>query len=226
MSTEKLPAIIPIKTIRLGKSRLSYIFNEDERIHLINLLISITISELKKSSFIHPIILVSGDYEVKALAEKEDLIFLYENNSGVNNAVKIADSYCMKSGYNSNIIIPHDIPFISSKSVDKICQISFYYEKCIFLCPSLRMDGTNILLRKPVNLIHTCYDDDSYNQHFNLAKKSGAVYKSLFIKNLMFDIDDITDISFFLENIKDYEKISVGVKSLFHFLKSCKKIKY
>ncbi len=222
---KKIPAIVPIKTLRLGKSRLSSILDDEERIHLIDLLISITLYELKKSSFIHPIILVSNDYTIRELAKKEDLIFLYENNSGVNNAVKKADSYCTNVGYNHNIIIPHDIPFLTSESVDTICQKSFSFKKCVFICPSLRMDGTNILLRKPLNLIKTYYDKNSYFNHLNFGKQSGAFCESLPIKNLMFDLDSKSDISFFLKNFIYYKNTNDKVKSLFDFLNGCKKLK-
>lgn len=223
MLTKKIPAIVPIKTLRFGKSRLSSILDDTERLHLIKLLISTTIFELKKSSFIHPIILVSNDNEVREIAKNEDLIFLYENNPGVNNAIKMADSYCVNEGYNSNIIIPHDIPFLTSESIDEICKKSFSYKKCIFICPSLRMDGTNILLRKPLNLIQTSYDNNSYYTHLALGKQSGVFCESITLKNLMFDIDEMSDLSYFLENMIYYKKTNNEVKSLFNFLKTCKK---
>ena len=61
------------------------------------------------------------------------------------------------------------------------------------ICPSVRYDGTNILLRKPPSIIATFYDANSYNMHIKAAIQLGIPVKRLFSRSLMHDIDTPED---------------------------------
>jgi 2-phospho-L-lactate/phosphoenolpyruvate guanylyltransferase len=77
--------------------------------------------------------------------------------------------------------------------VSKACQLAETESRCIVICPSLRYDGTNMLLRKPPSVIATFYDNDSYNMHVKAALKLGIPVKALFSKSVMYDIDTPED---------------------------------
>jgi 2-phospho-L-lactate guanylyltransferase len=57
------------------------------------------------------------------------------------------------------------------------------------ICPSLRYDGTNLLLRKPASVMETYYDSDSYETHIKVASRMGIPVKLFFSKKLMSDVD-------------------------------------
>jgi 2-phospho-L-lactate guanylyltransferase len=207
----KIAAVIPMKSLHSAKSRLSTILTAQQRKNLAMYLLDATIKELKKSNFISEIIIVSNDKAVKNYSCLNNLKFMRDSDEGVNKAVILADNYCIDNGINANIVIPPDLPFISAKEIDEICTISNKYHKCIIICPSKRFDGTNILFRKPPDVIKTHYDDNSYMNHLKEADKFKIPIETLDIVKLRFDLDTKEDLLelFPLENwnsvLKDYD---------------------
>lgn len=207
----KIAAVIPMKSLHSAKSRLSNILTAQQRKNLAMYLLDATIKELKKSNFISEIIIVSNDKAVKNYSCLNNLKFMRDSDEGVNKAVILADNYCIDNGLNANIVIPPDLPFISAKEIDEICTISNKYHKCIIICPSKRFDGTNILFRKPPDVIKTHYDDNSYMNHLKEADKFKIPIETLDIVKLRFDLDTKEDLLelFPLENwnsvLKDYD---------------------
>ncbi|HSL14301.1 MAG TPA: 2-phospho-L-lactate guanylyltransferase [Nitrososphaeraceae archaeon] len=208
----KIAAVIPMKSLHSAKSRLSNILTAQQRKNLAMYLLDATIKEIKKSCIISEIIIVSNDKAVKNYSCLNNLKFIKDSEEGVNKAVILADNYCIDNGINANIVIPHDLPFISAKEIDEICTRSNKYHKCIIICPSKRFDGTNILFRKPPDVIKTHYDDNSYMNHLKEAYKFKIPIESLDIVKLRFDLDTKEDLLelFPLENwnsvLKDYDK--------------------
>ena len=208
----KIAAVIPMKSLHSAKSRLSNILTAQQRKNLAMYLLDATIKEIKKSCIISEIIIVSNDKAVKNYSCLNNLKFIKDSEEGVNKAVILADNYCNDNGINANIVIPHDLPFISAKEIDEICTMSNKYHKCIIICPSKRFDGTNILFRKPPDVIKTHYDDNSYMNHLKEAYKFKIPIESLDIVKLRFDLDTKEDLLelFPLENwnsvLKDYDK--------------------
>lgn len=209
----KIAAVIPMKSLHSAKSRLSNILTAQQRKNLAMYLLDATIKELKKSNFITEIIIVSNDKAVQKYTCINDIKFIKDSDEGVNPAVILADKYCIDNGINANIVIPQDLPFISAKEIDEICTISNKYHKCIIICPSKRFDGTNVLFRKPPDVIKTHYDNNSYMNHLIEAYKFKIPIESLDIVKLRFDLDTKEDLLelFPLENwnsvLKDYDNI-------------------
>lgn len=195
---KKIAAVIPMKNLHFAKSRLSTILTLQQRKNLAFFLLNTTIKILKESQSIYEIIVVSSDKTIEKFSLENSLKFIKDSDNGVNNAVILADHYCIDNGIDANIVVPHDLPFISVKEIDQICTISEKYPRCIIICPSKRFDGTNILFRKPPNVIKTFYDDNSYMNHLKEAQKCNIPIESLDLDNLMFDIDTKEDLIEFL----------------------------
>ncbi|MDP8888383.1 MAG: 2-phospho-L-lactate guanylyltransferase [Thermoproteota archaeon] len=208
-------AIVPIKRFENAKTRLSSILDTADRIRLSLLMLEDTLQILSVAHLLTQVITVSADKRVEEIAVKYGANFLLEEKeSGVNSAVALADSYCMKEAADATMVIPHDLPLLDSTDISKACDLAENESRCIVICPSLRYDGTNMLLRKPPSIIDTFYDADSYNMHVKAAIRLGIPVKRLFSKALMHDIDTPEDA---LEIIKEEE--TVTARSL-EFIKS------
>lgn len=187
-------AIVPIKRFENAKTRLSSILDTDDRIRLSLLMLEDTLQILSAVHSLSQLITVSADKRVGEIAVKYGANFLLEEKErGVNSAVALADSYCMKKAADATIVIPHDLPLLDSTDISKACELAENESRCIVICPSLRYDGTNMLLRKPPSIIATFYDADSYNMHVKAAIRLGIPVKRLFSKALMHDIDTPED---------------------------------
>jgi 2-phospho-L-lactate/phosphoenolpyruvate guanylyltransferase len=208
-------AIVPIKRFENAKTRLSSILDKDDRIRLSLLMLEDTLKILSAVHLLTQVITVSADKRVEEIAVKYGANFLLEEKErGVNSAVALADSYCMKEAADATMVIPYDLPLLDSTDISKACELAKNESRCIVICPSLRYDGTNMLLRKPPSIITTFYDADSYNMHVKAAIRLGIPVKRLFSKSLMHDIDTPEDA---LEIIK--EEKTLTARSL-EFIKS------
>jgi 2-phospho-L-lactate/phosphoenolpyruvate guanylyltransferase len=187
-------AIVPIKRFENAKTRLSSILDTDDRIRLSLLMLKDTLQILSAVHSLSQVITVSADKRVGEIAVKYGANFLLEEKErGVNSAVALADSYCMKKAADATMVIPHDLPLLDSTDVSKACELAENESSCIVICPSFRYDGTNMLLRKPPSIIATFYDADSYDMHVKAAIRLGIPVKRLLSKGLMHDIDTPED---------------------------------
>lgn len=208
-------AIVPVKRFENAKTRLSSMLDTEDRIRLSSLMLEDTLQILSVTPPLTQVIIVSADKRADEIATKHGAKFLpEEKEKGVNSAVALADGYCIeKEAADATIVIPHDLPLLDSIVISKACELAEKESTCIVICPSVRYDGTNMLLRKPPSVIGTFYETDSYNMHVRTAIKLGIPVKPLLSKSLMYDIDTPEDA---LQLIKEE---NVAAKSL-EFIKS------
>jgi 2-phospho-L-lactate guanylyltransferase len=141
------------------------------------------------------VVVVSSDKLAERIAKIHNAKFLQEKkNQGVNAAVALADVYISEYAVDATIVIPQDLPLLLPEDIERICTSAQEHEKCLVICPSLRFDGSNALLRRPPLLISPNYDNDSYNVHIKKAKASDAIIKIIKTKRIMTDIDTVEDV--------------------------------
>jgi 2-phospho-L-lactate/phosphoenolpyruvate guanylyltransferase len=187
-------AILPVKRFENAKTRLSSILDMDDRILLSSLMLEDTVKILSSVRSLTQVVIVSADRRAEEMATKHGVTFLREEKEkGVNSAVAMADLYSIREAAEATVVIPQDLPLLDPIEVSKACQLAENESRCIVICPSLRYDGTNMLLRKPPSVIATFYDNDSYNMHVKAALKLGIPVKGLFSKSVMYDIDTPED---------------------------------
>jgi 2-phospho-L-lactate/phosphoenolpyruvate guanylyltransferase len=190
----KTYAIVPVKRFENAKTRLSSILDLDDRIRLSSLMLEDTVKILSSVPSLTQVLIISANKRAEEIATKHGVNFLREEKEkGVNSAVALADSYCIKKAADATVVIPQDLPLLDAFEVSRACELAENESKCIVICPSLRYDGTNMLLRKPPSVIDTFYDTDSYNMHVKAAIKLGIPIKRLFSKTVMYDIDTPED---------------------------------
>ena len=183
-------AIVPVKTFDNAKTRLSPTLSADDRIHLSSLMLGDTLSVLISVHSLNQVVVVSGDRRAKELASRHGAKFLHEEKeSGVNSAVALANGYSLDNGSEATMVIPQDLPLLDAVDITMACELAENENRCIVICPSLRYDGTNLLIRKPPTAIKTYYESDSYETHINAARSLGIPVKIFFSKKLMCDID-------------------------------------
>jgi 2-phospho-L-lactate guanylyltransferase len=196
----KIFALIPVKKFESSKSRLSALLNVDERKKLSELLLINTISVLTKSSAISEIVIVSSDEVAIEIARRNDAKFLRESEDhGVNAAIASGDDYSSKSGAEATVVFPQDLPLLMAADVNMICRKAESPERCLVICPSVRYDGSNALLRKPPQVLNTSYDEDSFNAHIRAATQVGIPVKVFLSKRIMVDLDTAEDIKILMK---------------------------
>jgi 2-phospho-L-lactate/phosphoenolpyruvate guanylyltransferase len=191
----KIFALVPVKRFESSKSRLSSVLNVVERKELSELLLTNTLSVLTEASAISEIVIVSSDEVAMEIARRNGAKVLRESkDDGVNAAIARADDYSFENGAEATLVIPQDLPLLVAADVNMICRKAESTDRCLVVCPSIRYDGSNALLRKPSRLLKTSYDEDSFNAHIRAATKVGIPIKVFLSKRIMLDLDTTEDI--------------------------------
>src|ERR671919_2279938 len=214
-------AIVPVKHFDRAKSRLGILLNKFERAQLSKLLVQRTIRVLKGTSGVKKIVLVSSDVNVEKIAHLYGATFLKEKiQCGVNSAVDWGTKFCTDSGAEATLVLPADLPLVIPEDIDIVCKAALTSRDCMVLCPSYKFDGSNIMLRKPCDIIKTSYDANSYLMHVLEGIRSDIKTRVLFNSRLMIDIDTVQDITTLLtldetdEQITDCLKTSLARRGL------------
>ncbi len=66
----------------------------------------------------------------------------------------------------------------------------------LIIVPSRKFDGTNALVRMPIDLMETHYDEDSYKIHLSTGKSKTQNTSLVFLRRIMLDIDAQADLDF------------------------------
>jgi len=193
----KIAAIIPVKTFSYSKTRLDLSPHQIEdlcKIMLEEILHTISISpQIEKS------ILVTKEEKAIEIGKKFNTVTIIdEKEESVNSAVALADKYLLENNFDASIVFPQDIPYIKTQDIDFILKYMAPPNFAIVV-PSRRFDGTNALVRMPVDLMETHYDEDSYKIHMNTAKEHTLNVAMVFVKRIMWDVDNTEDLEFLLE---------------------------
>jgi 2-phospho-L-lactate/phosphoenolpyruvate guanylyltransferase len=190
----KIAAIVPVKTFSKAKTRLK--LSASNKNELCALMLEEVLGTIYDATLIDKIIVVTKDENALNISKKFNAIsILDENETSVNNAVSLADDYILKQGFDASVVFPQDIPFMLSEDIDKLLKFQ-NSSKYVGVVPSRKFDGTNALVRKPVNLMNTHYDEDSYKLHLEVGKSKTPNSSLILLKRIMLDIDDQRDIEF------------------------------
>jgi 2-phospho-L-lactate guanylyltransferase len=192
----KIYAIVPVKRFENAKTRLSSILTPDERVTLSSLMLEETLSVLAEmATVLTGTLVVSSDERARKLADSYGAVFLHEEaDNGVNCAVSLGDDYAMNNGADATLVVPQDLPLLNFEEISALCRLAERDEKCVVICPSQRYDGTNLLLRKPPNVIPIFFDKNSYQSHVLAAEQRRVPVQVYSSDNLMLDIDNPDDV--------------------------------
>ena len=192
----KTAAIIPVKTFSKAKTRLGLSQEKTEKI--CEIMLEEILHTLSISPHIDQVIIVTKDKKALEISKKFDVVSITDTDeSGVNNAVSLADEYLLKNQFEASIVFPQDIPYMKTQDIEFILKFKAD-SNFVIVVPSRRFDGTNALVRMPVNIMKTHYDEDSYKIHMSTAKEITRDVSLVFVKRIMWDVDNLEDLQFLL----------------------------
>jgi len=186
-----------VKTFSNAKTRLQLPTEKVEE--LCKIMLEEILQTISMSPKIEKIILVTKEEKALEIGEKFNVITIIDQKEeGVNQAVSLADEYLLKNNFNASIVFPQDIPYIKTQDIDFMLKHQMHPNFAIIV-PSRKFDGTNALVRMPINLMETHYDNDSYRNHMITAKEHTLNVAMVFVKRIMLDVDSKEDLKFLLE---------------------------
>jgi 2-phospho-L-lactate guanylyltransferase len=202
--------VIPVKMLSKSKMRLSALLNASERA-LLTLAMLKDVLKAVKRSIASQIVVITSDPIVQRFSREFGALTIHEKREGLNEAIDQATEWCIKRSTSSVLILPADIPLITSEDINKIINLSEVGS--IVISPSID-NGTNALMRSPPNVIRTYFGPRSFQRHFDEALKRGIEVKVYRSPRVSLDIDSI-------ENLETLFRIGAETEA-HRFLKSIK----
>lgn len=196
-------AIVPVKPLRSGKSRLAEVLTPDERADLNRRLLAHTLDTLTAIPEIEHVLVVSRDQAALALAREYGARTVQENgapqlNLALARATIVAKNYATRGV----LVVPADLPLITPEDVRLMLERA-QKPPVVVVAPDRRREGTNALLVCPAGLIEYEYGPESFKRHCARALQAGARLEICELPSLALDMDlpeDLELVSEALEN--------------------------
>lgn len=167
-------AIVPVKPLRRGKSRLSGILSLEARTALNHYLLSNTLETLASVSEIEHSLVVSRDPEALTIAREYGARTVQEQGSPqLNIALARATLVALNHSVQGVLIVPADLPLITADDIREVVKRAVD-PPVVVITPDRHNQGTNALLISPPGLIQYEYGPGSFQRHCILARKAGA----------------------------------------------------
>ena len=191
---KRLVAIVPMKPLANGKTRLAHRYAPAQRAGLVMGMLCRVISAIQGAS-ISKLWVVGGDQQVRDKAEKLGCLWLEELGCDLNDTLgKALDRAFL--GDAPGLYMAGDLPFLKPSDVHYMLQASRRCEN-ITLAPARRDGGTNAMLLPPGVDFRPQLGYRSFTKHISQAaalNNTVAICSSL---GLGFDLDTAEDLETF-----------------------------
>jgi 2-phospho-L-lactate guanylyltransferase len=182
-------AIVPVKPLRRGKSRLADVLTQEERKDLNRRLLAHTVETLAAIPEIEHVLVVSRDPEALALARDYGARTVQENGApGLNVALARATIVAKNYVTRGVLIVPADLPMLTTEDVRAMMERA-KNPPVVVVAPDRHLRGTNALLVCPVGLIEYEFGPDSFHRHCARARQAGARLEVCELPSLGLDVD-------------------------------------
>jgi 2-phospho-L-lactate guanylyltransferase len=182
-------AIVPVKPLRRGKSRLAGVLTEDERMVLNQYLLANTLDVLRPIRRIEHILVISRDSQALALAREHGARTVLEHGTPqLNLALTRATLVARHHMARGVLILPADLPLLTKEDVNMMIDRA-KYQPAVVIAPDRHYSGTNGLLIHPAGLIPYEFGPNSFERHCESARLTGARLEVCELPSLALDLD-------------------------------------
>ena len=211
-------AVIPIKPLRLAKSRLAPLLSPQQRQSLAEAMLRHVLKVVQAASQITGTLVISRDNHALTIAREYGAKTIQESGAPeLNVALMRATSLVASWRSEAMLILPADLPLISANDITGIVDLGLQAPQSVVISTDRDKNGTNALFVRPPGLIDYAYGEGSFRRHAVLARDAGAevnVYES---DRMWQDIDYPEDIENYIRMVKrgHYEDVP-SLDDLFH----------
>ncbi|HKJ27074.1 MAG TPA: 2-phospho-L-lactate guanylyltransferase [Anaerolineales bacterium] len=189
-------AIVPVKPLRRGKSRLAEVLSGEERAALNKKLLIHTLDTITNVPAIEQVLVVSRDPEALAIARFHGARTLLEDGAPHLN-LAITRATAISKMYNAVgvLVLPADLPQMTPEDVNVMVEASGM-SPSVVIAPDHRRTGTNALLIKPPGLLTYEFGVNSFTKHVEQTRSHGVEAKIVELPSLAHDVDLPEDLVF------------------------------
>lgn len=186
--------LIPVKSLKYGKSRLTGSLPESQRIRLNEFLLLHTLNIIQDTSIpMKDVVVISRDEDILSIARRMGMQYLLEiGEGGLNNALYQANNR-LDQEMDNVLVLPTDLPLMTSSEVTQVLEFAGR-TPIVVVAPDRHELGTNALLVSPVGAIPYRFGNHSFSKHMNAAKKRGVPVEAIRTPGFAIDLDVMEDL--------------------------------
>lgn len=189
-----LCAIIPVKPLKRGKSRLSSILSVEERTNLNKRMLTNMLNCLRDVPQVDNFIVISYDPSTLAIARDLGAKTVLESRiTNLNRALRKATAVAKAFNATQVLILPADLPLINTEDIIRFIKQRGEPPE-IIISSDFRQNGTNALLVNPIGTIEYDFGEWSFKKHIEQAEREKMRIDICKIESLMYDLDIPEDI--------------------------------
>ena len=167
-------AIVPVKPLRRGKSRLAGLLSEEQRTRLNRYLLEHTLTILNEIPEIEHTLVVSRDPAALTLTRSMGGRTVLEDGAPqFNTAIQRATIVAQAQGARAVLVLPADLPLVEPSDLVALLAMG-QAPPVVVIAPDRRQDGTNALFINPAGFIEYGYGPGSFQRHSMRAELAGA----------------------------------------------------
>ena len=191
--------LVPVKTLREAKQRLSPLLTPWERQALARAMLEDVLAALAAYPMRPEVAVVTGDPDAVLLAKQFSFDVIEDrNNLGESEAIATATQVCEERGERETLVLPGDVPLVSPTEIGQIFDAAPVDGTVIV--PSRDERGSNAVLRRPASLFPLKFGDDSFQPHLRAAESTGMTCVILRLTGIALDVDTPGDLSVLLSS--------------------------
>ena len=191
-------AVLPVKSFRTAKGRMSPLLTQTERQQLARLMFTEVLAAALAAKCLAGVMVVTADEEVASLAGANGVTVLDElAEAGTDAAVRLAVEALGAASATGMVVLPSDVPHVTPAVLDTVACCCAA-PGCLVLVPATRDGGTNLLASSPAGLIETGFGPGSFARHQANAARAGITAQVSSMGGLDIDLDRPEDLTAFL----------------------------
>lgn len=201
-------AIIPVKPLRLAKSRLASVLTPEQRQRFAETMLRHVLTITREVPLVTGTLVISRDNRVLTIAREYGAKTVQESGQPELNSALMRATHIIASWRSEAVLIlPADLPLIEPQDIDGLIRAAGYQQNTVVLATDRNKDGTNALFMRPPGLIDYAYGQGSYHRHAVMARDAGASVLLYESERLVYDIDLPEDIANFYRVLRrrDYD---------------------
>ena len=197
-SLSRIVAVVPVRSLSSGKSRLGEPLDAEERADLVLALLRRTVEQALAASRLTGVVVVSEDADLLRQARAMGAASLLQERPGLNEGLAEARATADPEA-TAIMVLPADLPSVVASAIDELAEVAELAQRAapdrpvVALVPDRHGTGTNALLVAPPDAIPFRFGAGSRVAHCSAARAAGASYVEL-AGPLTFDLDTPEDL--------------------------------
>ena len=194
--------LIPVKSLAHAKQRLTSVLSQPQRSQLAEAMLRDVMLAATGVIDRIDVALVTGDIRAQHLAAEFGFgVIADTRNESETAAIEMATAWCEGRGYDTTIVVPGDIPLITSGELHRVLDAR-PAEGAVFV-PAYDRRGSNCILRRPASIIPLRFGNDSFLPHCEAMRQTGKQLVILEMPGIGLDIDNPQELDLLVQREGD-----------------------